>query len=239
MSPSRYILLEPLGADGAWVRYRAVHRAHGTPHLARVRAGVPAAGVERLTSLVHLQRANRHPGLVPVERLIRTGTTLTAIAPWVDGVPLAAVLASMPLLPTEATAILADVGAIVAVAHGWGVPHGTLSPDHVMLVGTEGDLSVLVDGFGLAAADRDGLSPDQDLRALAALAQALGAPTLPGPPAESSPGPRPWSPALLARVRAGAASLAMDADVSMHSFLPEEPAPDPAPSEPWWRRMLR
>ncbi len=124
--------------------------------------------------------AARHPGVV---RLRRALPTEAALATDLSGLHN---LATYRHPPATLARVLATVARTLAELHGRGLAHGSITGPHVILAGRELLDPVLCSPSTDAAM---GLArPDEDVSALAALAEALMAPD-----AQPRPGRRAWA----------------------------------------------
>lgn len=186
------------------------------------------------------------------------------ISEWVEGTPLADLLAEGPLPPAAAVALVAQAAEALAAVHAAGLAHGRVTP-RVLLLDASGRLRVT--GAGLAPVLHAEQAPGgeegvrADTRDLAAVLHALLTATWPGPPGRggglpATPGApgRPLSPgqldravpAALDRVVAGAldplpgtggAATPRRLAGAARAALPVDPGPPPLPA-PRRRRAL-
>lgn len=115
----------------------------------------------------------RHPNLLSVVAAGAYGDLLYCISPYLHGESLRNRLAREGSLPVEdAATVLHDIADALAYAHGKGVPHGDLEPQHIVF----DEARAVLTGFGVAyalEAARSGAPPaidvQRDLRAIAAI----------------------------------------------------------------------
>jgi serine/threonine-protein kinase len=155
----RYELVEQIG-DSSW---RAVDTELGREVLVRLPAGEIATATLAHPNIVRLFDQGEEEG------------EPYAVLEYLLGGSLEQRLASGPLSGAEARGVAADVEAALAYAHAQGVMHGSLGPANVLL-DAEGRAKVA--GFTGDA------EPEDDMRALGALLQVLGANAIGGPEAD-------------------------------------------------------
>jgi len=168
---SRHQIAEPVGVDGAWRLYRAIHRERGTEHGLAVRTEVDPAGIERMEPLISAQRGRLDPAVVAASGFGGSAARLWVASPWLDGVLLPLGVAD----PAEAAAIVTAAARALVAARARGVPHGALGPGAVLVDAAPEGLAVRVARFGLAAADGP-VPADADERGFERLVRQLDQP---------------------------------------------------------------
>ena len=105
-----------------------------------------------------------HPGIVPVLEITSAAEQLLLVTELVDGQPLDRVLRHWTEQETEVDPLLSlwitqRLAAIMTAAHGFGLVHGHLAPDQVLIT-YEGEVRLL----GLGMGDARGVLPLQERR---------------------------------------------------------------------------
>jgi serine/threonine-protein kinase len=75
----------------------------------------------------------RHPAIVPVHEVGRTGGVCFLVADYIEGITLAQRLARGRVAPREAAAIVARVADALEHAHGPGIIHRDIKPSNILL----------------------------------------------------------------------------------------------------------
>ena len=146
---SHYRVIEPLGAGGMGVVYRA-HDERLNRAIAIKVIGADAAGAEQRRRFLKEARAAStfsHPNIVTIHEVDTAGTTDFIVMELVSGRSLDKRIASGPLSIDEILAIAEQVASALAAAHAAGIVHRDIKPMNVM-VGDAGHVTVL--DFGIA-----------------------------------------------------------------------------------------
>ena len=210
----RYRLVRALpgAAGGSAVLWRAVDEVLARPVAVTVLPASTRTGIAR----PFLDAAARTgPVLAPgvartydaalLERPGRDGASRVVaayvISEWVEGRPLADVLADGPLAPVDAVALAVQAADALTAVHAAGLVHGRVTPGNLLL-GDDGRLRVT--GTALAAVTHDEVTPDghegvqADTTGLAEVLYALLTGTWPGRPARG--GGLPLAPRAAGRL---------------------------------------
>ena len=90
-----------------------------------------------------------HPHIVPIHRVGEAGGLVYFVMSYVEGETLGERLRTRgPLPPADATRVLREVAWALAYAHGRGIVHRDIKPDHILLEAGTG--RALVTDFGIA-----------------------------------------------------------------------------------------
>jgi hypothetical protein len=136
----RYLLVDPVAAEGPTVLWRAQDKVLARDVAVRVLiTSGKAAGTDFLAAAAHAGRVT-HPGLARVfdagveERPGGRGGITYLIREWVEGEPLDEHLDRLgPLAPPDATDVLRQVADTLTASHAAGLGHGRLHPRNVLV----------------------------------------------------------------------------------------------------------
>lgn len=152
---NRYEIQDVRGAGAAGIVYRAIDRTNGNTialEALRPELGDDPLAREELKREVRRARGIDHRNVVRPQELGTSEGTAFLTMEYVDGTPLAAVLAESGPLPSSAVLGLASqLLRALEAAHEHGVVHGDLKPAN-LLVTADGRLKV--GGFGVASVAR-------------------------------------------------------------------------------------
>jgi WD40 repeat protein len=131
-----YEVLGELGRGGMGVVYQARHLGLGRPvALKMVLAGAYAGPdeLQRFRAEAEVAARLQHPNLVTVHEVGSYQGQPYFTLEYMGGGSLARCLAGQPLPPREAAALVAELAAGIAYAHGQGVIHRDLKPANILL----------------------------------------------------------------------------------------------------------
>lgn len=155
--PEEFELLGELGRGGMGVVYRVHQKALGRDLALKVLRTAELDDAQSLSRFEHEARALarlRHPNIVGVHAVGRSGTAVYYTMDLVEGQDLAEVLRTGPLPVVKAVHLARQVADAVAHAHRQNILHRDLKPGNVLM---DGDGNAHVVDFGLArdlSADR-------------------------------------------------------------------------------------
>ncbi len=118
--------------------------------------------IERFVAEARKVAQLRHPGIVAVHDIHRSGGAYFFVTDWIEGSDLAQRLRHGPLPQTEAVRLVAEVARILAHAHGQGFVHRDIKPANILL---DAQGKPLVCDFGIAATEQELLHEPQCLLA--------------------------------------------------------------------------
>jgi len=149
---SRYQQARYRDRSGPFERFQAREKNQGLPVLINILPAVFGLTPEQKQALAEFARTALrldHPHVVQTLEVAQQAGVPYIVTPLLQGArSLASMLTDKPLDIERAGALLAQIGAALEYAGQRGLPHGNLTPDHV-LVDERGEVSVA--GFGLAA----------------------------------------------------------------------------------------
>ena len=131
-----YALLEEIGRGGMGVVYRATQRSLGRTVAIKMllrRDLATAADLARFRSEAEAAAWLDHPGIVPIFEVGEIEGLPFYSMRFIEGTTLAKQLATGPLPPREAAALLARVADAVQAAHERGVLHRDLKPSNILI----------------------------------------------------------------------------------------------------------
>jgi hypothetical protein len=149
----RFELLAPAGRGGSAIVHRGRDRATGRAVAVKI-VDPDALGRARFAREAAALAALDAPGIVRYVDHGEHGDQLYLVEEWLDGEPLRARLADRGVTAGEAVTVGLAAARALAHAHGRGIVHRDVKPEHLWLVGGALDRVTLID-FGIARAARD------------------------------------------------------------------------------------
>ena len=146
----RYRLLRPITRHRVSTLWRGADEVLARPVAVRTldRPGVVDGGKPAFLAAAVAAGQLSHPRIASIFDAAEEGGLAYVVSEWVDGGPLAALLADGPLAPERATTVGAQVAEAIAHAHARGVAHLDLDAHNVLLCG---DGSIKVTDFRIGA----------------------------------------------------------------------------------------
>ncbi len=170
-----YEYLGELGRGGMAVVYRARERALGREvavKVVRPRFHADEEAVSRLAREARTVAQLEHPNIVSLHAIKKLNNGLALVMQIVPGKTLKAALASGPMAPESAEAVLKDIARALAYAHRCGVVHRDVKPENIFLDEVTG--RALLSDFGVARSITENTE-------LTATGTAIGTPTYMSP----------------------------------------------------------
>lgn len=147
-----------LGRGGMSSVFSVRHVDLGTRHAMKVPSGSSSRQLaQRLLQEGRMQAQLRHPHVVNVSDVVRTGDDVVLVMDLVEGVDLEELVVRGPLTEAQVDSIAAALFDAVEAAHALGLVHRDLKPSNVLLEVTGATLVPRVADFGLAKALSEGL----------------------------------------------------------------------------------
>ena len=94
----------------------------------------------------------RHPGIVAIHDICRSGAAFFFVSDWIAGTDLASRLRREPIPHEQTIRLVAEVARILAYAHGEGIIHRDIKPANILLDAHD---NPLVTDFGIAATEQE------------------------------------------------------------------------------------
>jgi beta-lactam-binding protein with PASTA domain len=149
--------------------------------------------LEEFRAEAQLEARLKHPGIVEVYDWGQEGDANYVVTELLEGQTAERLLDNGPMLPDRVVTLGRQVASALAYAHGEGIAHGSVGPDHVMVA--PGGRTVSLFGFGLqcrGACERPAV-PDADTYSLGILLyEALVGASPTGPRPATLPENREW-----------------------------------------------
>ncbi len=123
--------------------------------------------IERFVAEARKLARLRHPGIVAIHDICRSGAAFFFVSDWIEGSDLASRLRQGPIAHDQTIRIVVEIARILAYAHGEGIIHRDIKPANILL---DAQNNPLITDFGIAATEQELLQEPQRVPATLAYA---------------------------------------------------------------------